>query len=957
MVTRLLLPLVFAPILGTACVGGGDSATSAGVVLPSDAPFGPTIIFDPLAVPIPEVPLPSDLLLQRTDEDALSWNVSGRAPTAMERQIRDLLPTLDGFGAFAPISVAFDQPIDLDTVHGGSAILVDITEGADTRGELIGLDFGDGNFPIVGGGRYWAFDDNEDLPDFLLPEDNDYPYQGETQRVTHYEVETNTLILRPLVPLSAGHRYAVLLTKDIVGADTIEPGEDSARGRPIRSPFPYKAHSAQAHLVADALALTNVSKDDLAFGWVFTVGDPDKPIQQVRDGLHGRGTFSRFSRQFPPSLGDIRDTGISHDGNGTDYPLDTRDHRFIVQGDYLDTILGVVIGVAGGFSVDFSHVDYVAFGSMPSPDVRLGPRKTFAPDARSDAATMVPWLAAIPKTTDRFKPPFPVVVYFHGTGSSRFEFLALANNLARQGLATVAYDQVGHGPIVPDIKSLLAGQGLDPEQIEFFLPLLVNFLAPDRAAEFEGLSFQEAYEKLLGIGFFAELAFYGRTEDVTGDGALTSSESFFFADPFQQCGAFQQDLVDFAQLVRTLRSFSPSTTPPAIEDPSSATPERLMQNLAAGDFNADGVPDLGGPDVRIGTAGTSLGGIHAFMAAVIEPEVETATPIAAGGGLADILLRSNLRQITRVIYLEVFGPLLIGCPDGAGGLHLSLNDESNSCRNDPKLYAFAHLPEAPAGTTIRLENQDNGEVEALTLTEDGQGFSLPIASDRWDELLVEVTVAGASTPTQRLRTLTPYQGLALHRNSPEFRRFVAITQHALDRCDPVSFARRLFLDPDGRPARSVLFENVIGDRTVPISSGLSLARAAGVLGDDEAAQSIMDRLIADGVVAGAQVDVDDLLKNNETPSFGPLPTVPSGPDGTGRSAIRFAFAKGRHEWIAGPTDDTEYEAHTMSRNRIALFHASGGTLISDDICLADESCPLLDTWMDTLLPAAGPQGR
>lgn len=949
MVTRLLsllrLVSVFvAPQLVSACVGGGDSATGAGVVLPTDAPFGPRIIFDPLAVPIPEVPLPSDLLLQRTGDDTLAWNVSRRAPTAMERQIRDLLPTLDGFGSFAPISVSFDQPIDLDSVHAGSALLVDITPG-DTWGELVGLDFGDGHFPIVGGGRFWAFDDKQDLPDFLLPADNDYPYQGETERVTHYEVETNTLILRPLVPLSAGHRYAVLLTKDIVGADTIAEGEDSARGRPIRSPFPYKSHSAQAHLVAEALPLAELTQDELAFGWTFTVGDPDKPLQEVRDGLYGRGEFSRFSRQFPPNLGEIRDTGISHDGNGSDYPLDTRDHRYVVQGDYLDAILGVVIGISGGFSVDFEYVDYVVFGSMPTPDVRLGPRKTFAPDASSTQAASVPWLISIPKTTERFKPPFPVVFYFHGTGSSRFEFLALANNLARQGLATVAYDQVGHGPIVPDIKSLLAGQGLDPEQIEVFLPLLVNFLAPDRAAEFEGLSFQEAYDKLLGIGFFAELAFYGRTEDVTGDGALTSSESFFFADPFQQCGTFQQDLVDFVQFVRTLRSFSQDAVPDAIEDPKTASVERLMQNLMAGDFNADGILDLGG-DVPIGTAGTSLGGIHAFMAAAIEPEVRTATPIAAGGGLADILVRSTLRQITRVIYLEVFGPLLIACPDGAGGLHLSLNDESDTCRNDPKTTAFAHIPAAPAGTAIRLENQDNGEVETLTLTEDGQGFSLPIPTDRWDELLVEVTLPDTSSPAHRLRVLSPYQGLALHRNSPEFRRFVAITQHALDRCDPVAFARRLFVDPDGRPARSVLFENVIGDRTVPISSGISLARAAGVLGQGDDAQAIMDDLIRSGAVQGAQVDVDDLMGNNESPALGPLPTVPSGPDGTGRSAIRFAFANGRHEWIAGPTDNTEYAAHTMSRNRIAIFHASGGTVISDDICLADETCPLLDTWMD-----------
>ena len=82
-----------------------------------------------------------------------------------------------------------------------------------------------------------------------------------------------------------------------------------------------------------------------------------------------------------------------------------------------------------------------------------------------------------------------------------------------------------------------------------FLPLLVRLLAPDREAEFEGLSFEDGFEKLSEIGFFQELALIGRTTDQDGDGALTSSESFFFADPFKQCAAFQQDLVDFMQFV------------------------------------------------------------------------------------------------------------------------------------------------------------------------------------------------------------------------------------------------------------------------------------------------------------------------------------------------------------------------------------------------------------------------
>jgi len=915
-----------------ACIDGGDSKFEAGVVLPSEAPFGPKIVFDALARPVPEVPLPNDLLLRREGDGGLAWNVSGKAPTAMERRIRERLPRLDGFGSFAPISVSFDAPLDLDTVGPDSVRLIDVTEGSSHRGEALALDFGNGAFPLQGGGRFWAFDEDQDLPDFLLPRANEWMLAGALRRVSQYEVETSTLLVRPLEPLRAGARYAVLLSRAIKGRAL-----DGTLAS-IRSPFPYKAHAAQTGIVAAALELAHMSSSELAFGWTFVVGDPQAPLTEVREGLYGRGRLAPLSERFVPGFGEIRDTGITADADGKNYPADPRDHRFIVQGELLDNILGIVIGLAPGFSVDFDHVDYVAFGTLRSPDVRQGGDETF--EARPDGpGTDVPWLIAIPKTTARYRPPFPAVFYFHGTGSSRFEFLALANNLARQGLATVAFDQVGHGPIVPDIKKLLADQGFDPDAAANFLPLLVSLLAPDREAEFKGLSFEAGFAKLSEIGFFRELALIGRTVDQDGDGALTSSESFFFADPFQQCAAFQQDLVDLMQFVRVLRGLRQDTVPPAIAEPAKAQVEALMPSLLAGDFNADGVLDIGGPVVALGAAGTSLGGMHALMAAAVEPEILTTTPIAAGGGLSDILLRSNLRQITRVIYLEVFGPLVIGCPDGAGGVWLSLNDESHGCGADPWLTAFAQVPELPLGATVRLVNLDNGEEAEREVEEAGAGFSIAVPSDRWDQLALEVW-RGAEL-LQRALVLTPFQGLALHRNTPEFRRFVAITQHALDRCDPIAFARSLIREPTG-PAHNLLLENVIGDRTVPISSGLALARAVGLLGD--APDLVMARLQAAGVVAGADYDVDDLVHNNppDMPALGPLPSVPSGPDGKGRSAIRFAFANRRHEWVAGPTEGTEYEAHTMTRNRIALYHASGGTRVVDDLCIADDHCPLLD---------------
>ncbi|PKN55759.1 MAG: hypothetical protein CVU56_19700 [Deltaproteobacteria bacterium HGW-Deltaproteobacteria-14] len=943
-----------------ACFDGGDSKTAAGYLSFGDGPFGPRVVFDPLAKPIPLIPFPNDVALVARDTNAagLAWNISTEAPTQVERDLRGRLDTLDGFGTFAPISVGFDGPIDLDSVTQDSVVVVNIEPGHPHEGERTLVDLGDGYYPLDSVGSFWPYDDAAALPDFLLPADNDYPFRGEVRRVTHYEVATHTLLLRVVEPLDPGARYAVLLTEGIVGDALDADGHQILA--PIRSPFPYKAHAAQTADVAHALALTGISADDLAFGWTFTTADAIRPLEELRDGLHGAGPMAELAAAFPATLGDVRDTGIDHDGDGGAYPLDPHDNRFILQGDFLSDVLGVIAGVAGGANITFEYVDYVAFGSLPSPDIRTGPGRTVGvnPDTGEGAVGLgsVPYLIAVPRTTERFSPPFPVVFYFHGTATSRFEFLALADNLARQGIATVAFDQVGHGPIIPDIRLLLSQNSIDPALIGVILPVLANYLDPDHTDEYAGLGLEAGLEKLSHIGFFAELALIGRTTDETGDGALESGESFFFADPFKQCAAFHQDLVDFMQFVRTVRALDPGAVPTPPANPRTASAEALRPSILAGDFNADGVLDVGGPDVAIGVAGTSLGGIHAVMAGAIEPEVRTITPIVAGGGLSDILLRSGLRQITRVIYLEVFGPLVVGCPDGQGGLWLSFNNESDRCRADLGATSFAHLDAVGAGAAVTVENLDNGELEALSLAEDGAGFSLGIAADRWDTLRVSVERPATSSAqplvASEVLVQSPFKGLGLHRNTPELRRVLGINQHVLDRCDPVNFARHIFLSPrPGQAPKSVLFENALQDSTVPISTGVTLARAAGVLGTTRLAWlPVMERLITRGVLLGSDYDPDDLLHNNpaDARGIGPLTPVASG---TGVSAIRFANVRGKHEWIAQSPSGAELDdAATYTRNQIALFHLSGGASVVDDLCIQDNACPGLDD-PDTLIEA------
>lgn len=938
---------------GAGCLGTGDPKGQAGLVSDDPGPFGPSVVFDPLALPVPEVPFPNDLLL-RPDAGTPSgraWNISTEAPTRVERRLRGMLNRLDGFGPFAPIFVPFDGPLDLSTVTPDTVLLVNIQEGHPREGEIAPLDLGRGYIPWpMKPHGYWPFDAMSDAPSIVFPPDNlaDADGDGVPEFVSHYEVATHTLVLRPVLPLATGATYAVLVTRGVQGATGTK---GSAAFAPVRSPFAFKAHAAQAGLVKRAVDLAGLDPDDLAFGFTYTTSDVAAAPKAWRDGLYGEGPLSRLAEGFPPGFAAVHDLTVTIDGDtdGDGAPDDPRDHRFILQPKLISDLfelVGPAVGDQYARSISFDHVDHFVFGMLRTPDLRTGEARTFGVDPVSGEGEVgenqVPFFASIPVTVPGVRePPFPVVVYFHGTGTSRMELLAVADNFARQGLAAVSFDEVGHGPILPDVALALEQADLSPDLVEALAPVLAEALVPEKVEEFEGLAWYEAIEEMEEIGLWRELAVHGRTEDQNANGTLESSESFFFADPFKQCASFWQDMVDMFHLVRTLRSLDPAAVPPAVADPASASPEELLPNLLAGDFDADGVLDLGGPVVQIGSAGTSLGGFHATLAAALEPEITVSTPIVGGGGYADIMVRSDLHFVTERVFLEIFGPLVVGCPDGQGGVWLSWNDDSDGCKAErAATKGFAAVPAVLPGDGVVVTNLANGEIGTGTVNEQG-GFAVAVACDRWDPVVVEIARAGGDVA--KVPSLTPYDGTAFERNSPRFRCFLGISQHVLDRCDPISFARNLFLEPlPGHPPVNILFEQALGDEAVPIATGMILGLAAGVFGDDESEwRPRMETLVAEGALLGSDYDPDDLQGDNppESPGLGPLVPVPTG---AGVASMRFADVHGYHEWMVDIDQEKPFDHAYYSQSQIALFHASGGKVVVDDLCIAKQDCPLLD---------------
>jgi hypothetical protein len=946
-----LLAICFVGVLG--CDTGAEAKKAAGLAAEHPGESGPSVVHDSLNQPVPEVPFPNDLLLHPTDTTATGqrWNISTQAPTHLERRLRRQLNTLDGFGPFAPIALSFDGPIDLKTVNDDTVLVVNIEEGHKHEGRVAFLDLGRGYFPAEATRvrAYWGYDPMEALPDFLLGEKNhaDLDGDGTEERIYHYDFATNTLMLRPVMPLDQGATHAVLIMRGVRGWSS--EALKSEASQPVRSPFENKAHAAQTKDVARALELLALESTDLAFGWTFTTAHMAQDMVNLRRGLYSDGPLKRLGSDFKPtfseirSLDDLNEFTIYGAGN---IKLDPTDHAYTLQPQVLSDIMDVLGNVIPMISGGLTNVDYVVFGSYESPDVRTGEHKglglnTHTGEGEVGVAT-VPFMLSVPKETEKHKAPFPVVLYFHGTNTSRLEMLAIMDSLARQGVAGLSIDEAGHGPIVSDLPLLFEGDSLTPELLDLAIPVLVEFMAPHRVDEFMGLTTYEALAKLEEVPLFAEFGVIGRAEDTNGDGIAASGESFFSADPFKLCGSFQQDLVDFFQLVRILRSFDQSKVPDAIANPREASVDRLMQNLMAGDFNADGVLDIGGSDVHLGTAGTSLGGFHAVMAAALEPEVGVAAPIVGGAGFGDVMLRTRLSMVAEPIYHEIFGPLIVGCPDGEGGVYLSFNNDADECKEAAaQEHSFAHIPSIAPESVVTLTNLYNGQSKEVTSYPDG-GFSVSVESDTWDQLEIQLQTGDAGV--LNVLAQTPYSGSGFDRNSPDFRRFWTISQQVLDRCDPATLAHHLFRDPlEGHPPVNLLLENALGDATVPISTGITLARISGALGKSrEEWEPIMQQLIDRNVVDGASdYDVDDALQDNAIDSspIGPFTPVDTG---RGVATIRFADVDGKHEWIGAVNQAAELDRAMYSQSRISLFLKADGAWVTDDLCIADVQSQCLD---------------
>ena len=197
--------------------------------------------------------------------------------------------------------------------------------------------------------------------------------------IYYYEIETNSLLMRSLVPLKERNKYAVFMTDRLVGE----------AGRPVRSPFQYINHTEQTgdlSVLPDILASDDgeyfggLGLENIRHAWVFSTQSITTDLQELRRGLYGHGKFARLADDFPP-LGYVNRTWACNPLDAScdeeeDLTEDQNKHHFVVSRDdllkiilyYADEIFGLSVEEVQAILDGFDYIDYFVIGHFWSPN-------------------------------------------------------------------------------------------------------------------------------------------------------------------------------------------------------------------------------------------------------------------------------------------------------------------------------------------------------------------------------------------------------------------------------------------------------------------------------------------------------------------------------------------------------------------------------------------------------------
>ncbi len=965
-----------------ACAAPAPEALKA-----ADPGPGPTVKFDVFHTPLPDVPLPNDFASRF---DALSptkkrLNASIEiAPTQWEQQTRAGLDALSGWGTLAPMTVQFTQPLDLNNIiarhhndlldfNNDAVLVIDVSASSSELCKAVPLDLGQGNYPAAlprldlyssdprqslqqlqfeeveeDLNRNGLLDPGEDTDmDGVLDHPNTLDGLEGGPLVEFYEKETNTLIMKPMMPMQEATTYAVVLTKRLT----------SANGDPVRSPFEGINHASQTKALGklpDCLGLYGLTLSDVSFTWSFTTQSITQDYKTVRDGLYGQGSLAHLATDYPAVISKLFD--LKPRGPGINSTMLSSDQ---VQG--LLKSLVEATGTSASESQDLletqKFVDFHVLGEIDSPqffprvDAEGAPLPLYKQVWNLDAAPRTEgvqfWLM-VPKNR---KGPTPVAIFIHGHGGSTYAGLQVAGVLARYGVATLAINAPSHGV------------GLDPTL----------------------LSLVESVFAAKGLAAFGKAILIGRAIDFNNDDTVDPGADYWTSYVFHTRDMVRQTVVDIMQVVRVLRSFDG-------EQRWALDVNKDGQPDLAGDFDGDGKVDVGGA-ASIQLAGGSLGGIVAAVGAGVEPQFDSTLAIVPGGMLSEIGARSSLGGVRNAMVLRLIAPLFT---NEEGVLTLT-GPEAQGYEANLKVHALPTLTPNDTVVAINYKTHEHrcGVVQA------GGKFRVAVPSDEGDPLEFRV-YAGILGPEERSGCALPVgtepiltinsldrdskiggdpftsgsplvaftDGFGLRRGSPEIRRMLGLAQVGLEAGDPMNWApyweqhRTLSYGTGEVVSTRVILMPSVGDTGVPIATGVALARAGGFVSYDKVDprygksqnQLLIDSWAVEGLSrmsryhntqnSGVLLDLEHLSSitgaddGYDVPRLNPpLRLTSYRPTVDGQTGVEFIMLspEGDHGF-ATPNPNAKFDLGSLLANQIGRYAGTEGKTFGYEPCQVNSTC-------------------
>jgi hypothetical protein len=242
---------------------------------------------------------------------------------------------------------------------------------------------------------------------------------------------------------------------------------------------------------------------------------------------------------------------------------------------------------------------------------------------------------------------------------------------------------------------------------------------------------------------------------------------------------------------------------------------------------------------------------------------------------------------------------------------------------------------------------------------DGRTGALKAALDRFEE---DAAYEGVTYP-RGAPLVALGHGFGLQRNTPDARRFAAIAQAMLEPGDPINYAPHYAKDPLpsadydlAEPGANVLVIATAGDTNVPVSTGIALGRAAGVIDlfsvDPRYGKTANEVLIDNYVVEGLSwlrrfggqrvvMDVEDFSGGLHAPQVPrlspPLRLTVRTPKGLQALRIPLLNPRGAHAWGI-PEPDAPFDNNTFLVHLVGRFFQTRGREIREETCMATASC-------------------